>query len=98
MDNSYDVIEIPLSIETSDMTVPLSMETDETIIPLHAEETQEVVTNDYRVLKNKPTINGTELYDNYNEIDPTVPNWAKDDEPHKMGMEEIYDMWQSIFS
>lgn len=34
-------------------------------------------TSDYRKLKNKPSINGTELYDNYNEIDPTVPAWAK---------------------
>jgi len=35
-------------------------------------------TSDYRKLKNKPTINGTELYDNYDEIDPTVPDWAKE--------------------
>lgn len=34
-------------------------------------------TKDYRKLINKPTINGTELYDNYDEIDPTVPAWAK---------------------
>ena len=32
---------------------------------------------DYQLLENKPTINGTELFDNYNEIDPTVPEWAK---------------------
>lgn len=32
---------------------------------------------DYQNLDNKPTINGTELFDNYDEIDPTVPEWAK---------------------
>lgn len=34
-------------------------------------------TRNYRDLINLPTINGTILYDNYNEIDPTVPDWAK---------------------
>lgn len=34
-------------------------------------------TKDYRQLIHKPSINGTELYDNYDEIDPTVPSWAK---------------------
>lgn len=34
--------------------------------------------NDYELLKNKPSINGTELIGNYNEIDPTVPEWSKE--------------------
>lgn len=34
-------------------------------------------TDDYRDLINKPSINGTELVENYDEIDPTVPGWAK---------------------
>ncbi len=46
-------------------------------------------SRDYRQLYNKPSINGTELYDNYNEIDPTVPNWAKREEPKPMSLEEI---------
>ena len=32
---------------------------------------------DYRLLSHKPSINGEMLIDNYNEIDPTVPEWAK---------------------
>ena len=36
-----------------------------------------VYEKDYQKLDNKPSINGTELYDNYDEIDPTVPGWAK---------------------
>lgn len=35
-------------------------------------------TNDYLDLINKPSINGEELIDNYNEKDPTVPGWAKE--------------------
>ena len=58
----------------------------------------ERLINDYLKLKNKPSINGTELYDNYNEIDPTVPSWSKGEEPEKMGIDEIYSIWQSVFS
>lgn len=31
----------------------------------------------YNLLTDKPSINGTELIGNYDEIDPTVPEWAK---------------------
>lgn len=58
----------------------------------------EVITSDYQKLNNKPSINGTELFDNYDEIDPTVPNWAKGDEPTEMSITEIYDIWQSVFN
>lgn len=44
---------------------------------------------DYRYLANKPSINGTELYDNYNEIDPTVPDWAKTEFKPEYTPEEI---------
>lgn len=33
--------------------------------------------DDYNALTNKPSINGIPLIGNYNEIDPTVPSWAK---------------------
>ena len=49
-------------------------------------------TDDYRKLKNKPSINGTTLYDNYNEIDPTVPKWAKEPvKPSYNSVEIAYD-------
>lgn len=44
---------------------------------------------DYRKLNNKPSINGIELYDNYDEIDPTVPDWAKQPTKPKYTPEEI---------
>lgn len=48
------------------------------------------ITSDYRQLLNRPSINGTSLLDNYDEIDPTVPDWAKRDykpsyEPEEVG-------------
>ena len=36
------------------------------------------VEKDYEALKNLPKINGTTLLGNYDEIDPTVPSWAKE--------------------
>ena len=44
---------------------------------------------DYRTLKNKPSINGTELIDNYDEIDPTVPEWAKNSEKPTYTYQEV---------
>lgn len=34
-------------------------------------------TNDYNKLKNKPKLNGNEIVGEVEEIDPTVPTWAK---------------------
>lgn len=68
-------------------------------------------TNDYQKLINKPSINGTKLYDNYNEIDPTVPDWAKKnnkpgytagevgavDANNELAFEEIDRMFDVVF-
>ena len=34
-------------------------------------------TSDYNKLKNKPRLNGNEIIGEVEEIDPTVPTWAK---------------------
>ena len=34
-------------------------------------------TSDYNKLKNKPKLNGNEIIGEIEEIDPTVPTWAK---------------------
>lgn len=91
------IIDIPLEVEEMDQNVSLSVDGDDEVINLHAEDSHEVVVKDYRKLDNKPSINGTELYDNYNEIDPTVPNWAKGEEPESMTFNDIYDIWNSVF-
>jgi len=68
-------------------------------------------TNDYRDLINKPSINGESLEDNYNEIDPTVPSWAKTDvkpvytpeevgalpEDAEMSFADVKALWDSVF-
>ena len=45
--------------------------------------------DDYNQLKNLPKINNTTLIGNYNEIDPTVPNWAKQTSKPSYTAEEI---------
>lgn len=50
---------------------------DEGWIPLGGNAGGGGGTADYRLLVHKPSINGTVLENNYDEIDPTVPDWAK---------------------
>ena len=38
---------------------------------------QYVGTTDYEKLRNKPKLNGNEIIGEVEEIDPTVPTWAK---------------------
>jgi hypothetical protein len=68
-------------------------------------------TDDYEKLKNLPHINGTELVGNYDELDPTVPDWAKEntkpsytpneinavDVRDEISFTDIKEMWDSIF-
>ena len=35
--------------------------------------------NDYELLKNKPKLDGREIIGDIPELDPTVPNWAKEE-------------------
>jgi hypothetical protein len=69
-------------------------------------------TTNYEELSNLPSINGTTLKGNYNELDPTVPDWAKDnlkpkysadeigaiDVRNEISFADIKELWDSIFS
>ena len=57
----------------------LSLEViEEETIEMDIDEQMLTGEDDYLILKNKPSINGKRLIGNYDEIDPTVPSWAKD--------------------
>ncbi len=74
-------------------------------------EVTKEVTSDYRQLINRPSINGTSLLENYDEIDPTVPMWAKRtrkpkytakeigalDANSEVSFSDIKELWDSIF-
>lgn len=70
---------------------------EEPEISLSVESITEVVTSDYEKLNNLPSINGTTLKGNYAEIDPTVPDWAKDTEPSEITTTSVEFIWSSIF-
>ena len=68
----------------SDMERVMELDADITLDDIDVElEMQEIMqgSNDYLELINLPSINNTPLKGNYDEIDPTVPQWAK--EPNK---------------
>ena len=68
-------------------------------------------SNNYRNLDNLPSINGTILYDNYDEIDPTIYPWAKGEikpsytynevgavgQENELGIAEVMELWEQVF-
>lgn len=70
-----DILDINTNSEIINIDVDLSQ--DDNIMDLTIGENL-IYENDYLKLSNKPSINGIELVDNYNEIDPTIPSWAKE--------------------
>ena len=106
-------VEVSISLESNDNEVNIGVESNDLEVSLGLNEAiGGGGTNDYRKLKNKPSINGTDLYDNYNEIDPTVHGWAKEphkpsytaeevgavDEDNEMSFTAVKAIWDSIFN
>ena len=58
-------------------------------IRLKVEESKKIYENDYEKLKNRPNLNGTVIQGNMQEIDPTVPDWAKNNKKPTYSCEEI---------
>jgi len=69
---------IEMTIEVDD-DLDMSVEDESQEIGMDVGEVSEVVSSDYEKLNHLPSINGTVLIGNYDEIDPTVPEWAKTD-------------------
>ena len=105
-------VEVTLSLEpiTRDISIGLEENTHDVNLGM-SEVIEGGGTRDYRRLINKPKINNTELYDNYNEIDPTVHDWAKEprkpsytaeevgalDEDSEMSLATVSDIWHTVF-
>ena len=92
---------VELTVEDS-QDIPLELEGQEEY-QLDSHEVVEVITTDYKKLNNKPTINmgypavGAVLEENYDEVDPTVPDWAKEEAPKEIDTTHIEFLWKSIF-
>lgn len=108
-DGFDDVMNRPISVtESSDVSEFRNVQIESGEIPitqLTVEGSIEYIdgTNNYNDLRNKPSINGTTLVGNYNEIDPTVPEYVKngkavnEDNIESIGILEVKSIWDSIF-
>lgn len=109
------VMEINSSIDFDKSVIELNADFNTSEKPLNANiefGTRFGGNGDYLKLKNKPSINGEELIENYDEIDPTVPAWAKEpvkpeyeaddvgavDIEDEMSVAMINSVWDAIFN
>lgn len=98
MPNDANEIIVNFTIEEESQIVKMGLEEDdatlmslETGIPVGG-------VQEYPRLKKLPSINGETLITNYDEIDPTVPEWAKGNEPQPINTVDIEFIWKSIFN
>ena len=69
--------DIQMNIQDESDKLQFEIKKDKESISLDLDEKFIEGTNDYNKLKNKPKLNGNEIIGDVEEIDPTVPTWAK---------------------
>ena len=69
--------DIQMNIQDESDKLQIEINEDKETISLDLDEKFVEGTNDYNKLKNKPKLNGNEIIGEVEEIDPTVPTWAK---------------------
>ena len=58
-------------------------------LSIKMEQIYREVSSNYSELQNKPTLNGVEIMGAMTEIDPTVPEWAKQQQKPAYSTDEI---------
>lgn len=69
--------DIQMNIQDESDKLQIEINEDKETLTLGLDEKFVEGTNDYNKLKNKPKLNGNEIIGEVEEIDPTVPTWAK---------------------
>lgn len=69
--------DIQINIQDESDNLQIEINKDKERLSLDLDEKFVEGTNDYNKLKNKPRLNGNEIIGEVEEIDPTVPAWAK---------------------
>lgn len=89
----------------SDMNLDIIMDTNAVELQVELQETVNLGgTNDYEKLKNLPTLNGSKIIGDMNEVDPTVPGYVKDgkavneDNVGTIGVLDVKRIWDSVFN
>lgn len=104
--------DIQMNIQDESDKLQIEIKKDKESISLGLDEKFIEGTNDYNKLKNKPKLNGNEIIGEVEEIDPTVPLWAKAETrpvytPEDVGamaegsvtsvsIEELNELWNSL--
>lgn len=96
---------LDVTMDNNEMEMDVTMEENTMELEI---ELQEVVnlggTNDYEKLKNLPSLNGTKIIGNVNEIDPTVPGYVKEgkavneENVGTIGIIDVKRIWDSVFN
>ena len=110
-DRSIDIY-IPLVVLSDDEAIQMELALQDDVVPMEVSPSGGAGgTYDYQELINKPSINGVELFENYDEIDPTVPDWSKEptkpnytadevgaiDEDNEVPFADLLSAWRGIF-
>ena len=89
----------------SDMNIDVTMDTNAVELEVELQETINLGgTDDYEKLKNLPTLNGSKIIGDMNEVDPTVPRYVKEgkavneDNVGIIGVLDVKRIWDSVFS
>lgn len=69
--------DIQMNIQDESDKLQFEIKEDKETLSLDLDEKFVEGTSDYNKLKNKPKLNGNEIIGEVEEIDPTVPTWAK---------------------
>lgn len=69
--------DIQMTMQDESDKLQIEINEDKETLTLGLDEKFVEGTNDYNKLKNKPKLNGNEIIGEVEEIDPTVPTWAK---------------------
>lgn len=69
--------DIQMNIQDESDKLQIEINEDKETLTLGLDEKFAEGTSDYNKLKNKPKLNGNEIIGEVEEIDPTVPTWAK---------------------
>lgn len=69
--------DIQMNIQDESDKIQIEINEDKETLSLGLDEKFVEDTSDYNKLKNKPKLNGNEIIGEVEEIDPTVPTWAK---------------------
>ena len=89
----------------SDMNLDVTMDTNAVELEVELQETVNLGgTDDYEKLKNLPTLNGSKIIGDINEIDPTVPGYVKEgkavneENVGTIGVLDVKRIWDSVFN